>query len=91
MLRHFLLAALLAATAAAQTPPTTKQTPPPGIEVPEPERLELMKEVAILGKSIELLRDELKIKPQLLALLPDVQVFHNAVRYYSGDKKPCDS
>ncbi|MEO7319783.1 MAG: prolyl oligopeptidase family serine peptidase, partial [Chthoniobacteraceae bacterium] len=37
--------------------------------------------VAALGKEIESLRAALKTKPGLLALLPDVQVFHNAVRY----------
>ena len=81
MLRRFLLATLLAATATAQTPPPTKQTPPPGIEVPEPERAELTAGVTALGKEIDAMRGELKSKPQLLALLPDVQVFHNAVRY----------
>ncbi len=81
MLRRFLLTTLLAATAHAQTPPATKQTPPPGIEVPEPDRAELAAGIASLGKEIESLRTALKTKPALLALLPDVQVFHNAVRY----------
>jgi hypothetical protein len=69
------------ATAVAQTPPPTKQTPPPGIQVPEPDRAELVAGVAALGKEIIALRGELKSKPALLALLPDVQIFHNAVRY----------
>ena len=81
MIRRFLLATLLAATAHAQTLPSTKQTPPPGIQVPEPDRGELTAGVASLGKEIESLRIALKTKPALLALLPDVQVFHNAVRY----------
>ena len=81
MLRHFLLTTLLAATAHAQTPPATKQTPPPGIVVPEPDRGELTAGVAALGEEIKSLRTALKTKPALLALLPDVQVFHNAVRY----------
>lgn len=81
MYRRFLLATLLAATAHAQTPPTTKQTPPPGIQVPEPDRAELAAGVAALGKEIDALRTALKAKPALLALLPDVQIFHNAVRY----------
>src|SRR5262249_60994539 len=33
-----------------------------------------------LGREIELLRGTLKGKPYLLGLLPDVQVYHNAVR-----------
>ena len=81
MLRHLIPITLFAATAAAQTPPPTKQTPPPGIQVPEPDRGELIAGVAALGKEIDTLRGELKAKPPLLALLPDVQVFHNAVRY----------
>ena len=81
LLRHLLPIALLAATAHAQTPPPTKQTPPPGIPVPEPVRDELTAGVAALGKEIDALRGDLKAKPPLLALLPDVQVFHNAVRY----------
>ena len=81
MLRRFLLTTLLAATAHAQTPPATKQTPPTGIQVPEPDRAELTAGVASLGNEIESLRAALKTKPALLALLPDVQVFHNAIRY----------
>ncbi|MES2463095.1 MAG: prolyl oligopeptidase family serine peptidase, partial [Armatimonadota bacterium] len=34
-----------------------------------------------LGKEIEALRQDLKNRPQLLRFLPDVQIFHNAVRY----------
>ena len=49
--------------------------------MPEPDRAELAAGVAALGKEIEALRFTLKAKPELLALLPDVQVFHNAVRY----------
>ena len=60
MLRRFLLATLLAATATAQTPPPTKQTPPPGIEVPEPERAELTAGVTALGKEIDALRAEFR-------------------------------
>ena len=81
MLRRLLLATLLAATAHAQTPPPTKQTPPPGIAVPEPDRAELAAGVASLGNEIQSLRITLNKNPELLALLPDVQIFHNAVRY----------
>ena len=82
-MRHLgiLLWTLLVATAYAQTPPPTKQTPPPGIEVAEPDRAELAAGIASLGKEIETLRDELRAKRAFLALLPDVQIFHNAVRY----------
>ena len=81
--RRAIVAVLLftAAPLLAQMPPSTKQTPPPGIVVPEAERAELSAGIAALGKGIDTLRNELKAKPQLLALLPDVQIFHNAVRY----------
>jgi pimeloyl-ACP methyl ester carboxylesterase len=55
--------------------------PPPGIAVPPNERGELQAGVDDLGKEIETLRTELKSKPAGLELLPDVQIFHNAVRY----------
>jgi pimeloyl-ACP methyl ester carboxylesterase len=55
--------------------------PPPGIAVTAADRAELETGSAELGREIEALRAALKSKPALLALLPDVQIFHNAVRY----------
>jgi dienelactone hydrolase len=43
--------------------------------------VELQRGADELGREIESLRTALKGKPQLLDLLPDVQIFHNAVRY----------
>ncbi|MEW6302455.1 MAG: prolyl oligopeptidase family serine peptidase [Verrucomicrobiota bacterium] len=54
--------------------------PPPGIQVSAADRAELEQGVAALGKEIDSLRGALKGKPQL-DLLPDVQIYHNAVRY----------
>ena len=62
-------------------PDNVRPIPPPGIAVPPNERAELQAGVDELGKEIEALRNELKSKPALLALLPDVQIFHNSVRY----------
>ena len=74
------LTLLLSASAFSQTPPPTqKQSPPPGIALPDAERKELEGGVASLGREIETLRGTLKTNPALLALLPDVQVFHKAV------------
>ena len=42
---------------------------------------ELQAGVDALGKDIEKLHRDLTGKPALLELLPDVQIFHNAVRY----------
>ena len=53
--------------------------------VPADVKAELTAGVASLGKEIEVLRASLKGKPALLALLPDVQIYHNAVRYALED------
>lgn len=58
-----------------------RPVPPPGIEIPADVAAELRAGSAELGKAIVTLRSELKSKPTLLELLPDVQVYHNAVRY----------
>jgi dienelactone hydrolase len=56
-------------------PPLPKEAPTPA------EKAELATGVEELGKEIEALSTDLKGKPELLALLPDVQIFHNSVRY----------
>ncbi|MBS1812591.1 MAG: prolyl oligopeptidase family serine peptidase [Acidobacteria bacterium] len=68
-------------TQAQTNPAPYKQTPPPGIEIPAADRVELETGVAELGKEIEALRLDLKEKPTLLELLPDVQIFFNSVHY----------
>ncbi len=55
--------------------------PPKGIALAEADRSELQAGVDALGQEIEALRTALKSKPELLSLLPDVQIYHNAVRY----------
>src|SRR5580700_6705966 len=62
-------------------PSKVRRIPPAGIAIPDTDRAELQKGVEELGKDIDALRAALKGKPALLALLPDVQIFHNAVRY----------
>lgn len=66
-------------------PNPRKLNPPPGVVVPAEVQAELTAGVAALGKEIEALRKSLASKPALLALLPDVQVYHNAVRYALED------
>lgn len=56
-----------------------RRIPPPGIKISDTDRAELAEGVARLGKEIETLRDELKSKPPLLELLPDVEIYHKAV------------
>src|SRR5215831_7956086 len=80
----FLLIAVIAAssiTAQQNNPETVRRLPPSAIEVPAADRVELESGIAELGKTIETLRVELKGKPALLDLLPDIQVYHNAARY----------
>ncbi len=59
-----------------------RPVPPTGIAIPDKDRAELELGVAELGKRIEDLRKRFhQDKSPLLELLPDVQIFHNAVRY----------
>ena len=66
---------------ADNTPEKVRPVPPPGIAISETDRTELRAGVAELGQEIDSLRAELNSKPTMLELLPDVQIFHNAVRY----------
>ena len=56
-----------------------RPVPPPGIAVGDADRAELEKGAGDLGKEIDALGGALKGKPALLALLPDVQIYHKAV------------
>ncbi|MFM8469348.1 MAG: prolyl oligopeptidase family serine peptidase [Limisphaerales bacterium] len=69
----------------ALQPNPRKLNPPPGVVVPAAVKAELTAGAEALGKEIEVLRSSLKDKPALLALLPDVQIYHNAVRYAVED------
>ena len=59
--------------------------PPHGIAVPAAIKLKLEDGTAALGREIGELKHWLKAKPALLELLPDVQIYHNAVRYALAD------
>ena len=78
-----LLALLLLPTALlAQSPaPAVRPIPPPGIHVPDADRAELEAGVTALADAIEKARKERwrKGDVQMLALLPDLQIFHKAV------------
>lgn len=78
---RLIVLALLCTLCFAQAPSTNKPIPPVGVELPAAERAELQSGVAALGQEIETLRSELKDKPKLLDLLPDVQIFYYAVQY----------
>lgn len=69
----------LLAQAPAPAPATVKPVPPPGVAISDGDRSELQSGVTLLGKEITILRHNLQQKPELLALLPDVMIFHKAV------------
>jgi pimeloyl-ACP methyl ester carboxylesterase len=62
-------------------PDNVRQIPPPGIAVPAADEADLKTGLETLGKEIDALRMDLESKAALLDLLPDVQIYHNAVRY----------
>ena len=75
---------LVASTALADGPSDNqadkvRRVPPPGIKISEADRTELTERTVKLAQQIEALRGELKAKPALLQLLPDVEIYHKAV------------
>lgn len=80
------VAPLANAASQADSPPNPRKlNPPPGVPVPETVRLELQSGVAELGRQIDNLGEALRAKPQLSRLIPDVQIYYNAVRYALED------
>jgi hypothetical protein len=81
--RFILASAIVASQAFAQNPASTpapvRPVPPPGVQIPAGDRAELEAGAIALGKDITVLRHNLQGKPELLALLPDVMIFHKAV------------
>ena len=62
-------------------PDKVRPIPPPGIKIDEPERAQLLASAAELGDRITVVRQELKNRPQLLELLPDVEIYQKAVQW----------
>jgi pimeloyl-ACP methyl ester carboxylesterase len=89
LMRWLLAASLLLGLAAVSRgdgpkdnqPDNVRRIPPPGVKIDEKERAELQKGIDDLAREIEGLRTALQAKTGLLALLPDVQIYFNAVRY----------
>jgi dienelactone hydrolase len=80
---RFAIISLVGFTALAQPPRADgiRRIPPAGIEVPADDRAELEAGLAELGRELDALRQALTAKPALRELLPDVQIYYNAVRY----------
>ena len=62
-------------------PDSVRRIPPPGIAIMDSDRAELQAGVDALRKKIEALEDEYQSNAAKMDLLPDVQIFYNAVRY----------
>jgi pimeloyl-ACP methyl ester carboxylesterase len=79
--RPFSLVLLCALCGFAATPTLAASIPPTGNDdkIPAADRKHLEEGVAQLAKEIDALKLSLKSKPNLLALLPDVQIYHKAV------------
>jgi hypothetical protein len=60
-------------------PDNVRPVPPKGIAIADADRTALGAGVEELGRQIEALRESLRRKPDLLRLLPDVQIYHKAV------------
>jgi pimeloyl-ACP methyl ester carboxylesterase len=60
-------------------PARVRPIPPAGIRLTDADRAELEAGAHRLGQEIDALRATLKLRPELLELLPDVQIFHAAV------------
>ncbi len=56
-----------------------KQIPPPGLTLADSDRAELTAGAASLRHELDALASTLAANPRLLALLPDVEIFHKAV------------
>jgi pimeloyl-ACP methyl ester carboxylesterase len=64
--------------------------PPSGTPIPAEDRARLEEGVTQLGNVIRLLEKELVHKPDLLALMPDVQIYHKAVNWPLRFNEPLD-
>jgi pimeloyl-ACP methyl ester carboxylesterase len=78
-LRPFSLILLCALCVFAANPTLAASIPPAGNDIPANDRQQLEAGVSKLGKEIDALKVSLKSKPNLLALLPDVQIYHKVV------------
>lgn len=78
-MKKLLCACLIATSCPAAEPQPVRRVPPPGVAIPEKDRSDLAAGVESLAKRIASLRSSLITRPQAIAQLPDVQIFHKAV------------
>jgi pimeloyl-ACP methyl ester carboxylesterase len=76
----FLVLAVLQADGPADNvPDKVRPIPPQGIALDDATRQVIASEVAAFGREIAELRDASRSKPEVLDLLPDVEIFHKAI------------
>ena len=71
-------------------PSQVRAIPPVGNDLEPADRDSLQADVDALGREIDALRDRLKENAPLLAYLPDVQIFYNAVQYPLAHRETID-
>lgn len=72
---------LLADGPADNRPENVRSVPRPGLVISDRDRSDLNSMVRELGREIDSTENSLDSQPALLNLIPDVRIFHNAVRY----------
>lgn len=75
------LVVLLASTGMFGAESLSRRVPPPGLELPTEVRKELDTRTTALATAIEQLRRKAATQLEITELLPDVEVFHKAVRW----------
>jgi pimeloyl-ACP methyl ester carboxylesterase len=65
---------------------STPRQPPPGIPIPQETKAKLTQENAELARDIERCSSTNQYNARLLKLVPDVQIYYNAVRYALEDE-----
>jgi hypothetical protein len=87
MLKFLALLLLPTALASAADAPDRKyvRMPPEGIPIPAEIKSELATGASSLGHEIDALKKSLQSQSALLDLLPDVQIYYNALRYALDD------
>ena len=83
-MKVYLVAMILSVATLAGAQDVVKPIPPePNArqELSRADRAQLQAGADKLGKQLDELSRDLQAKPALLALLPDIRIYHNAVRY----------
>lgn len=81
MTKRILTAVLLSLIPSTLPAAPAVQIPPPGLAIPADKLDRVKAEVAAFGSEIDRLKADLVSKPDLLSLMPDVEIFHKAAAW----------